>query len=212
MYTRLNEDPPKLHIFIYLASALILVVSCAVDIALDEWFEYCFWYFNLFYANVENSTFSGDHSISHLHDDACDESDDRDFIQAVCPEFCDNLDKFQTAGIIMIVFTGLTFFALILVISMHFMLLFKKRLNYKFAWLFMILPLLTYMLGFIFYCIVADVSGIRGTKGSQGFGNPKDFEWKEGMILAVIIIVFMGFNLAHGMIFTRKFLLVDKKN
>lgn len=211
MYTPLEESPPKLHILIYLASALILAVFCVIDLALHEWFEYCYWDIGLVYAKsfTDLNDFSGENSISNAHDDACDKL--KSIMQNLCPDLCDNLKKFQTAGALMIAFSVLTFLALIVVFGMHFMLLFKKQLKFKFAWLFMILPLLTYMLGFIIYCATADVSGIRGTKNLSGLPSSRDFEWKGGMIFAVIIIIFMGFNLVHGMIFTRKYLLVDKQ-
>jgi hypothetical protein len=210
MYAPLEESPPKLHIFIYLASAIILAVFCVIDLALHEWFEYCYWHIGLVYADSNNdlSTYSGENSISNAHDDACDGKTNKSSMQTICPDLCDNLKKFETAGGLMIAFSVLTFISLIVVIGMHLVLLFKKQLRFKFAWLFMILPLLTYMLGFIIFCATADVSGIRGTKSHSP--SPRDFEWKGGMIFAVIIIIFMGFNLVHGMIFTRKYLLVDK--
>ncbi|OMJ67704.1 hypothetical protein SteCoe_35068 [Stentor coeruleus] len=214
MPINLTGDPPKLHIYIYLASALILAAFCVIDLALHEWFEYCYWHIGLVYAesSTDNYLFSGESSISHVYYDACDKSDTlKNAMQTFCPDLCDNLTNFRIAGGLMITFSILTLLSFIVVIGMHCMLLFKKQPNFKFAWMLMILPLMTYMLGFIIYRSITDTGVIKVTKNLSGFTDPKDFEWKGGMIFAVIIIIFMGFNLIHGMIFTRKILLVDNR-
>lgn len=206
MYTSLSEPPPRFHILLYLGSVSILVVFVVIDLALNEWFKYCYFKIGLVNAECSLTGFSNEHTMSDVRDDFCNGGSNEKYIEISCPSFCDNVKNFEVAGGMMIAFSIFTLAGLGLVILMHLMLLCMKRVNFKLAWMFMILPLFSYMLGFIIYCVVGDVSGLKGVRSESGSVN---FEWKGGMIFAVIIIIFMGANLVHGMIFTRKHLLVD---
>ena len=93
--------------------------------------------------------------------------------------------------------------------SQTIMLLCKKKVNFRCAWLFMFLPFTSYLLGFIVYCAISDISGIKDVNSPNSGLDPKNFTWEGGMIFAVIIIILMSANLGHGMLFTRKYLTIS---
>ena len=205
MYTPLTEEPQKFHIFLYVGSVSVLILFCVIDLALDEWFKYCYW--NIGLVNASSWNYSSQNSISDAHDLACGSF--QKTLEYVCPELCTNLNHFEIAGGMMIMFSIFTFAGFGIVLIMHLLLLCKKKVNFRFAWLFMFLPFTSYLLGFIVYCAISDISGIKDVNSPNSGLDPKNFTWEGGMIFAVIIIILMSANLGHGMLFTRKYLTIS---
>lgn len=217
MYTPLSEDINKLHVFINIVSTIVLSVFCVVDMALENWFEYCYWNIGLIKADPFGDYFSGESTISDAHDDACDSHDIKTVIQDICPDLCDNLDNAKLSGGFLIAFGVLTILSFIFVFLIHVLLLCKKKVNMRFSWTILFTPLLFWLGGFVLFCSIIDTSGIRSTKDIDDqpnkksleylFGrSPSDFEMQGGMIFAIIIIIFMAIHLGHGLIFTRRYL------
>lgn len=218
MYTSLPEDISKLHVLINLACSVILSVFVVVNLSLDDWFQYCYWKIGLIKADSSESYFSGENSIKDAHDDACDSSKIKDAMQELCPDLCDNLKNAELAGGFFIAFSVLTMIGLIFVLLLHILLLCKKKVNMRCAWLLLFVPLITWLGGFILYCSIIKTSDIRSTNNPEDQKNPlkyyeyvgthgsDNFEMKGGMIFAIINIIFFAAHLAHGLIFTRKYL------
>ena len=213
MYTNLDEPPPKFHILIYIGSTLVLGLFAIIDLALQEWFKYCYFNFGLIYGDSTFDGYSNENTISDIKDDFCNGGAIETYIKNACPGFCDNVDHFQTAGGLMIAFSIFTFIGFCFTLIMHIMLLCRKRISFRFSWLFMILPFVSYFAGFVFYCIAADTSNIKGVKKAPPqVSNPKNFKWEGGMIFAVIIIVFLCANMVHGLIFTKRHLIPNNND
>ena len=217
MYTALSEEINKLHVYINLLATVILSVFCVVDMALEDWFEYCYWNIGLVKANPFGDYFSGESTIADAHDDACDSSDVKTIIEHLCPDLCDNLKHSELSGGFLITFGVFTIISFIFVFLLHLLLLCKKRVNMRFTWTLLFAPILFWLLGFVLYCSIIQTSDIRGTKDIDDepnkktwkflFGrSPSDFQMEGGMIFAIIILIFMAFHLAHGLIFTRRYL------
>ena len=209
MYTTLSEDIPKLHIFVYIGTALVLSLFCVIDLSLNEWFKYCYFSIGLVYGSSSLDGYGNENSIPDIRDDFCNGGLVEKNIDYFCPSFCTNSKNFATAGGMLIAFSIFTLAGFAILILMHSLLLCRKKANFRFAWLFMLVPLLTYMAGFIIYCAIANVGGLKGVRKNKNGANPVNFEWKGGMVFTVIIIIFMAANLVHGILFTRKHLLVD---
>jgi hypothetical protein len=193
MYTPLEEQPSKIHIGIYITSVFILGVFCVIDLALHEWFDYCFWNIGLVYA----TSIFNESSLASAYT-TCD--DNRENIEMICPNACSNIQHFEIAGGMMITMSVFSLIGLILLAIMHIVLLCGKKINYRFAWLIMFVPFLTYLGGLVIYCAIAN------TVNLQTYYGPS-FDMKGGMIFAIIIIIFMAVNLVHGIIFTRRYLI-----
>ncbi|CAG9310372.1 unnamed protein product [Blepharisma stoltei] len=205
MYREEQFEKPKVakyHHIIYISASAIIFILIIVDLALNRWFSYCWWDFGLIYAGTftDFENLQNENSISDVKSDACGSL--KGLIEGSCPDFCDYIDDFQSAGAVM-VFSGIaTLISIAACIFFHFLAFNRSAFRFRVMWVFLIMPTFWYSLGYVIYLGVGKFGDIKSTS-SQRFKS-ENFEMKEGMILAIVVISLNVMLMAYSFIKTKR--------
>lgn len=200
---------PKLLNAAYFAAAILMFVFIVINLALQRWIDYCFWYFGLIAVDnwSDYNHFDDEDNIDDAHDDACD-SNYKDWSQDVCPHLCRNLRNLEDAGQAMLAFGILSLFALVLVAMFHVVLICKKELKIlKLIYLFDVLPAFLFVLGMIIYGSINDFGSYKDTKSKYafaGYDDPDDLTYEAGFGFAVANCIFFPIFSAFGVLVSYK--------
>ncbi|CAG9322399.1 unnamed protein product [Blepharisma stoltei] len=180
----------KYHYIVYSVFSFISIVATLVDLALSEWYQYCWWTFGLVFAepNTRFDSFENEGSIGDVKSDSCGSL--KHLVNTNCPGFCSHIDGFDNGGAVMILFGTLAMLFNAICIFFHILKLYRSNFKLKIISPLSFLPSFLYILGFSIYFGVAKFSDLEETNGKR-FGT-KDFEMKGGLLLGFTII---GLNL-----------------
>jgi len=189
----------KKFLIIYVVLALILLILTIVNLALNDWYEYCFWKFGLVSAEPIDSDLgaSKKDTIGAVKDAIC--GSDEDGYDSFCPGVCGNLKGFRDGGAVMIFFSVLALITTLGSGALHVLAIIGRSWKSKLYWVWINLPLGVWLLGTIIYGIVANIGSIDKTKGIAN-----DVKVEGGVGLCIFLVLFHIAVNVYAMIFTRK--------
>lgn len=189
----------KKFLIIYVVLALILLILTIVNLALSDWYEYCFWKFGLVSSELidSDSGASKKDTIGAVKDAICG-SEEAGY-NYICPGVCDNLKGFRDGGAVMIFFSVLTLLALLGSGALHVLAIIGRSWKSKLFWAWINLPVVVWLLGIIIYGIVSNIGSIDDTKGEAS-----NVEVKGGVGLCIFLVLLQIAVNVFAIIFTRK--------
>jgi len=203
MYTSIEEPKiSKYYKLVYIGISGCLIILTIVDLALKTWFRYCWWSFGLVFAESFTSfkILNNENSISDVKSDACGSL--KELVEDNCPNFCNYIDGFESAGAVMIFFGVLYLIIQSCCLFFHVLVYFKSGFKFKIIWVFLILPTLTYLLGFLVYIGIAELTSLDSVD-HQRFGA-ENYQMKEGIILSIVLVNINFLQTVFGFLKTRK--------
>lgn len=102
----------KVYVYSYVGACCCVASLVITSLALNQWFEYCWWSFGLVHASTltEIRDFEGETTISDVYLDACGSL--KGLVEEYCAGFCRVVGDFESAGFAMLVFGCVSFCAL----------------------------------------------------------------------------------------------------
>lgn len=189
----------KKYLIIYVVLAFILLVLTIVNLALSNWYNYCFWKFGLVSTELidSDSGASKKDTINSVHKDIC--GSEEEAYNYLCPGVCDNLKNFRDGGAVMVFFGTLTLVALLATGALHVLSIIGRTWKSRFYWVWIQLPMAIWLLGTIIYGIVANIGSIDDTRGQAD-----DVEVKGGVGLCIFMVLLQVAVTVYAVIFTRQ--------
>ena len=183
----------------YCVLALILFILTIVDMALTEWYDYCFWKFGLVSASLlpHSEGASDESTINGVKDDICSGSDSN--YDGLCPDVCDNLSHFRDGGAVMVFFGVLTLLGLLGTGALHGLALMGRPWKNKLFWLWINAPLITWLLGTIIDGAVSNIASIDKTHSPA-----KNAKVEGGVGLCIVLVIAFVAKSGLAIVFTRK--------
>jgi hypothetical protein len=192
----------KRHIAAFVVLSFVMIALIITDLALFQWFKYCWWDFGLLHARsfTSFSNFNNESGISDVISDACKSL--KHLVQRNCPNFCDYVLNFEIGGALMIFFCVFSVLLYLICAIFHIWSFFKAQFKFRRIWIFFVLPCIFYNLGLLSYVLAARFWNIDSTNTHRF--DTKDLEIKEGIILAMIIVPLTFLLAAYGLLKTRQ--------
>ena len=193
--------------FLYVISSFAIIILKIVDLALHNWFTYCWWDFGLIYGGTFTSfkNFQNENSINDVQNDACESI--RALVSKYCPSFCEYISNFEEAGLAMMFFGVISIVAEVICLAFHLWNFFYHSFRFKKIWAIMALPKFLYILGFLIWFGVSKPHSINSVHSGPRI---EGFKFKEGFYLAIIILVLDMLLMLYGLLKTRKAFLPNK--
>jgi hypothetical protein len=188
-----NSRSERVIYIIYIILQFITLTLAIVDLALNRWFQYCYWHFGLVYAEsfTEYSELDNEETISDVKDDVCDDSYLQEEVERSCSNFCDYIDKFRQAGVVMIVFGLGSLVLLVINVLMHLLKLHTQRKRLPEALVVVCCfgqPAL-YAVGLLLYSTIGELNDLEDAEGPSTGANeyPRDYKAESGIKLAYAV-------------------------
>jgi uncharacterized protein with PQ loop repeat len=167
--------------------AVSLAIECITNL---RWYTYCNLGFSLYKIyGVINGTYT-DLVLTEFYDD---NSFRGSYAVPRCPELIDSIEPLRSTGYVVTAFNTISV-VLALAINLFVLIKFKNgasRSDYKLVPFFLILPLVSYAIGFITY--------IAASKFTENFGAPSlegcTFSWDGGFYLSIYSMILMFANI-----------------
>ena len=196
-----HRNVGKRHIIAFVVFSIGIVALIITDLALYNWFRYCWWDFGLLHAHTFTSfsNFNNESGISDVNSDACNSL--KHLVHRNCPNFCDHVIDFEIGGAVMVLFCVLAVLFYLICAFFHVWSFFKVQFKFRRIWIFFVLPCLFYNFGIMSYFTIASLWSVDSTSTHRF--DTKDVEIKEGIILAFTIIPLSVLLAAYGLIKTR---------
>lgn len=191
----------KRHHIVFIVTAVVIIISIAVDLSLHEWFKYCWWDFGLVHASsfTTFTNFDNESTVSDVYSDSCQSL--KSLVEDNCPNFCTYLNRIEIGGIFMIIFGTLSLIFYFIIVLFHVWSFFKVAFKFKKIWVFLVLPSIFYLSGIIIYNCCVNILVIENPKtGKFDIASPKI---EVGMYYSYTIIPFTLLHTAYGLIKTR---------
>lgn len=203
---KVSTPVSKKYLLIYIFSSILLIAFTIVAISLHDWFTYCYWNFGLVRAStfLHNSPFKNEDTISDVRADACYGL--KDTTENECGKFCDFPTRFELGGAFILLFTIISVVSQTFTLFYHF--LRYKRKDFKLGAIGFLIcfTFALQFVGFIGYYFIAGFILIKNVSGHKRIGDslPKDFEWRAGMVIYLILFVLQLGLMIFGLIFTKR--------
>ena len=196
----------KLHIVIYLLLELIFSVLIIVSLSIT-WFNYCLWEFEVVDVEFIDDDFRGfdnPDNISDILDDSCDDSED--YLDLLCPDFCDNADQIKSANDAIIVLSTFSLIIMVVTILLYAVRLCTEKLKFKIVPFIALLQAPVYLFGMILYGAIGKFTEFDDNNCGDVSGSYDcdDYEVKGGLGLAIFIVIALVPVNVYGFWFTRK--------
>lgn len=195
----LDKQKIKLHCVLSALMNILVVVMQLVSISVNEWASYCYFSWGLVSAETTTAGLvkrvSGHNYYSDIHSEMC--GDYKPVIDAACNDFCGNLNRIWSAGIVMIIFQviscGINIFYAVLHLRMYQGKSHQHWLFYYGVWA----PSAIFIIGLTFYLSISNFYGISDT-----WKHSENIKTGPGLALSYSILVLNFLPAIHSYIFT----------
>lgn len=195
----IEKQKVRLHCLISMLLNILVVVIQIVSISLQNWTHYCYFDWSLFGGETTEigltDRISGYNYYSDIDDQLCNNY--KPVIDAACPDFCENLDHFESAGIVMLVFQILSCISSIVYILIHIQIYRGKKVTNRLFYFGVWIPSGVYIIGLTLYLAISNFYAIKNT-----WDDDEDRETGPGLALAYSILVLNFLPAIHSYIFT----------
>jgi len=195
----------KLHLIIFIALELIFGILIIVSLSVT-WFNYCLWEFGVVdveFIDGDQKGFYSPDTIDEMQDDTCDDDNIKNYLDAMCDEFCDNVDQIRSASDAMITFATFTLVVMLATIVVYGLRIFTERVKFKFVPFISVIQCPIYLFGMILYGGIGKFTNFDDEDCYSNY-DCDDYTVKAGLGLAIfIVIALVPINL-YGFFFTRK--------
>jgi hypothetical protein len=195
----LDRQKIKLHCVLSALMNLLVVIMQIISITVREWSHYCYFDWGLVQGKTTTSGLkqrvSGYSYYSDIHKHMC--NDYKPVIDAACPDFCEVVQRFWDAGIVMIVFQviscAINLFYVFLHVRMYTGKVKQHWLLYYGVWA----PSAIFIMGMTFYLSVSNFYAIDET-----WKHSENIKTGPGLALSYSILVLNFLPAIHSYIFT----------
>lgn len=205
-----NSRLERAKYIVYFLLQFITLILIIVDLALNRWFQYCYWHFGLVYATsfTEYTELDNESAISDVRDDVCDDDKVQQEVENSCSNFCEFVDQFRAAGVVMIVFAVGSIMILIVNIVLH-----VWKINAEHKKLPDILVVICFFaqpgmfaIGLLLYATISGVNDLEEVDNPASGGNeyPRDFKTESGLKLGYAVGILSGFISIYAFFLTKK--------
>lgn len=209
-YSGGDSDVKKVHLYIYMILETFLGFFIILSLALDKWFNYCYYSFGIHRIyTISSDGAMSDRFISELQDTCEDHDSYKDSTEEVCDDFCDNLDKIAYASNAIITLSTFTLILIFVNLVLYYTRLVKPdyrvriKSGFIFGFLIHFMQFFFYLLGMILYGGIGQMHNFDDPDCDDS-GNCDDFTVKGGLAIAITTCIVMLPIVLYGFIFTRK--------
>ncbi|OMJ78939.1 hypothetical protein SteCoe_21161 [Stentor coeruleus] len=206
-----EEKKGKCHLICFFLLSFTTLLLGIICLCLSVWIHYCWWDIGLTQAKNTSQIihFDGEKTISEAHEDACGQL--KDLVERSCPNACEYLDHFKSAGKVMIIFGSLSLIILFWCCLVVLIRLCKIRISGKF-----LIPVPgSFALWLIGFCAYAGTAGLGrldspNNKAEYNF-TADEYKIKVGVAIGITTIFMQFFVGIYGWVKIRPLLNILKE-